>query len=65
MWICEKIGRRISYIEGLKAGNEYYLPPEILYEDEKYVIFTENLSKKDEKLFKLIHEVIENVRNNQ
>ncbi|ONN26514.1 hypothetical protein XJ44_08610 [Thermosipho affectus] len=62
IWINKKIGKRISFIE--KAGNEYYLPPEVLYEDSEYIIFCENIhSKDDEYLRKLLLEVIKYARN--
>ncbi|SHH22417.1 hypothetical protein [Thermosipho atlanticus] len=63
IWVCQKIGRRISYIEGLKAGKEYYLPPEILWENENYVIFGENVNTKDIEFNQLLNEVIKIVRN--
>lgn len=62
IWINKKIGRRISFIE--KAGNEYYLPPMVVYEDDKFIIFVENLKRSDEKLKKLIQEVVDCARNN-
>ena len=43
VWIARKIGKRISFISGLKAGKERFLPPEVVYEDEKIVIFSEGL----------------------
>ncbi|HIP92151.1 MAG TPA: hypothetical protein EYH25_01650 [Thermotoga sp.] len=46
IWIAKKIGKRISYISGLKAGKEKFLPPEVVYEDEKIVIFSEDLPEK-------------------
>jgi len=46
IWIAKKIGRRISYISGLKAGKERFLPPDVVYEDEKIVIFSEGLPKE-------------------
>ena len=45
VWIARKIGKRISFIPGLKAGKERFLPPEVVYEDEKIVIFSEGLPK--------------------
>ncbi|ABR31442.1 hypothetical protein SU69_08115 [Thermosipho melanesiensis] len=62
IWINKKIGKRTSFVE--KAGNEYYLPPEVIYEDEEFIIFSENLNKKDDDfLKKILHEVIEYARN--
>lgn len=39
VWICEKIGRRLSCIA--RAGEETYSESYQVYEDEKYVVFAE------------------------
>jgi len=48
IWVCEKIGRRISYIQGLKAGEERYLPAQVVFENERYAVMCEieHISKK-------------------
>ncbi|MDK2886481.1 MAG: hypothetical protein PWP54_1039 [Thermosipho sp. (in: thermotogales)] len=63
IWIAQKIGKRISFINKLKAGKEYFLPPKILWENENFVIFSENLNSLDAELQQLLNEVIDIVRN--
>ncbi|AMW32154.1 hypothetical protein SAMN04488510_11925 [Fervidobacterium changbaicum] len=49
LWVCEKIGRRLSCIA--RAGEETYGESFIVYEDEKYVAFCEkNLSTEERSL---------------
>ncbi|QTA37677.1 hypothetical protein JYK00_08090 [Thermosipho ferrireducens] len=63
IWICEKIGKRISFIEGLKAGKEFFMPPQIVYEDNEIIIFTENLTETNDEFHTLLKEVIYLVHN--
>jgi len=60
IWIAKKIGRRISYISGMKAGKERFLPPDVVYEDEKIVIFSEGLPE-DAKCA-VAKEILKNLR---
>jgi len=39
VWICRKVGKRMSCIA--RAGSENYSEAFISYEDEKYALFTE------------------------
>ncbi|MGC8902305.1 MAG: hypothetical protein ACP5KD_02995 [Fervidobacterium sp.] len=39
IWICEKIGRRLSCIA--RSGEENYCESFKIYEDQKYVVFAE------------------------
>jgi len=41
IWVCEKIGKRISYIQGLKAGEERYLPAQVVFANERYAVMCE------------------------
>lgn len=47
IWICEKIGRRLSCIA--RAGEESYCESYIAYEDDKYAVFCEREITDDEK----------------
>ncbi len=58
IWICEKIGRRLSCIA--LAGDERYTESFIVYEDEKYLMFAEREIDEDE--YVLIREIIERVK---
>jgi len=49
VWICEKIGRRLSCIA--RAGEESYSESFIAYEDERYVVFCEREISEGEKSF--------------
>lgn len=57
VWIARRIGKRISYIDGLKAGRERYEPYEILHDDGEFVIFVEGV-EKDGWLEKKIDEMM-------
>ncbi len=47
VWICEKVGRRLSCIA--RAGEENYGEAYQVYEDEKYMVFSERqLSTSEE-----------------
>ncbi|MGQ9856177.1 MAG: hypothetical protein ACUVQF_05525 [Fervidobacterium sp.] len=58
IWICEKIGRRLSCIA--RAGDEKYSESFIVYEDEKYLMFAEREVDEDE--YVLIREIVERVK---
>jgi hypothetical protein len=58
IWIAQKIGKRISFVKNLKAGNEYFSPPQILWENQKYIIFAENVNSLDDNFQKKLNEVI-------
>ncbi len=58
IWICEKIGKRFSCIA--RYGEEQYTESEVIYEDEKYIVFVENVT--EEILKAHITEVIKNAR---
>ncbi len=58
IWICEKIGKRFSCIA--KYGKEQYTESEVVYEDEKYIVFVENVTEEILKVH--ITEVIKNAR---
>jgi hypothetical protein len=47
IWICEKIGRRLSCIA--RAGEESYRESFIAYEDDKYAVFCECEITDEEK----------------
>jgi len=47
IWICEKIGRRLSCIA--RAGEESYCESYIAYEDDKYAVFCEREITDGEK----------------
>jgi len=40
-WVCEKVGRRMSYLAPLKAGEERYCEPMVLFEDDRFVLFVQ------------------------
>lgn len=44
LWINKKQGRRVECI--FKIGNEQFIESDILYEDEKYIIRGQNISKQ-------------------
>jgi len=55
VWICRKVGKRMSCIA--RAGSENYSEAFISYEDENYVLFTEmEITSDDEK--ELINELM-------
>jgi len=55
VWICRKVGKRMSCIA--RAGSENYSETFISYEDENYVLFTEReITSDDEK--ELINELM-------
>ena len=62
VWVCKKIGKRISFIQGLKAGVERFESPKIIFEDEEFVIFaqTEDICPE---LIESARKVINCVRN--
>ncbi|WP_018962479.1 hypothetical protein [Coprothermobacter platensis] len=41
IWVCEKVGRRMSYLPPLKAGEDKYIEPQIICEDEKFALLGE------------------------
>ena len=47
IWVCEKIGRRLSCIA--RAGEESYRESFIAYEDDKYAVFCEREITDEEK----------------
>lgn len=47
IWLCEKIGKRLSCIA--RAGEETYSESYVVYEDEKYVLFAEREFSVEEK----------------
>lgn len=62
VWVCEKVGRRISFIQGLKAGNESFEPPKVVFEDEKFVVFAQ-VENEYPQLVEAARKVIDCVRN--
>lgn len=62
VWVCEKIGKRVSFIQGLKAGLERFEPPKIVFEDERFVVFAQ-VENVCPELIKAAGKVIECVRN--
>ncbi|ODN30510.1 hypothetical protein [Fervidobacterium thailandense] len=48
IWLCEKIGKRLSCIA--RAGEETYSESYVVYEDQKYVLFAERELSDDEKV---------------
>ena len=65
IWVARRMGRRVSYIEGLKAGKELYAPAEILLDDGEYVIFGEGMKRSewlDERLEKIVKILRKGVR---
>jgi hypothetical protein len=57
VWICEKIGRRLSCIA--RAGEENYSESFIAYEDERYIVFCEREVSESERAFlsKMVEEI--------
>jgi len=47
VWICRKVGKRMSCIA--RAGSENYSEAFISYEDENYVLFTEREITRDDE----------------
>ncbi len=64
IWVCEKIGKRISHIPGLKAGEERFVPPMVGFEDENYVVFVQ-VNEMSEQLRTMCEKVIECVRSDR
>jgi hypothetical protein len=64
IWVCEKIGKRISHIPGLKAGEERFVPPMVGFEDEKYVVFVQ-ADEMSDQLKDMCEKVIECVRSDR
>ena len=57
IWVAKRIGRRISYIDGLKAGKEMFIPYEIVYDDGEYVVFAEGIDI-DEWVLRKVEDLI-------
>lgn len=62
VWVCEKIGKRVSFIQGLKEGLERFEPPKIIFEDEKFVVFAQ-IEDVCPELVDAARKVIDCVRN--
>lgn len=61
IWICEKIGRRLSCIG--RAGEESYEQAFVVYENEKYVLFAERkFTDQERQLAAQIAETVERTR---
>ncbi|MBO8140157.1 MAG: hypothetical protein J7J43_00300 [Thermosipho sp. (in: Bacteria)] len=58
IWIAQKIGKRISFIKNLKAGKEFFTSPKILWENENFIIFAENVNSIDNNFQETLNEVI-------
>ncbi len=61
IWICEKVGKRFSCIA--RYGEEKYSESRVVFEDERYVVFCENLN--DQQTEEQIIEVMKNARKRQ
>jgi len=48
IWVCEKIGRRLSCIA--RAGEETYSESYQIYEDERYVVFAEKEIRNEQEI---------------
>lgn len=59
IWLAKRIGKRLAYIDGMKAGKEKFLPAKELYEDRGIVILSEGLDKMDQKLFQTFKKVVD------
>ncbi len=64
IWVCEKVGKRISHIPGMKAGEESFVPPVVGFEDEKYIVFVELQTLSDE-IKQMCKKVVECVRSDR
>jgi len=64
IWVCEKVGRRISHIPGLRAGEERFVPPLVAFEDEEYVVFAQ-LDRVSDQLKQMCKKVIDCVRSDR
>ncbi len=62
VWVCEKFGKRVSFIQGLKAGPERFEPPRVVFEDEKFVVFAQ-VENEYPQLVEAARKVIDCVRN--
>ena len=62
IWVARRIGRRISYLNGLKAGEEMFESSKILHDDGEYVIFAEGIAE-DEWVKKKIKEFMNLLKN--
>ncbi|WP_041081058.1 hypothetical protein [Thermotoga profunda] len=62
VWVCKKIGKRVSFIQGLKAGVERFESPKIIFEDEDFVIFAQ-VENVCPELIEIARGVIDCVRN--
>ncbi len=64
VWVAKRIGKRISYIEGLKAGKESFLPPEIIWDDGEIVVFAEKVvvNEDKEKLLEKLSQILKEKR---
>ncbi|HBJ80898.1 MULTISPECIES: hypothetical protein [Pseudothermotoga] len=61
VWVCKKVGRRISFINDLKAGIEKFEPPQVICEDDRYVVLAQ-VEKPSSEMVELCWKVIDCVR---
>jgi len=65
IWLARKVGRRLAYINGMKAGKERFLPAKKLYESKEIVVLSEGLEKVDQKLLQTLDKVVEYFANKE
>lgn len=61
VWVCRKIGKRISFINDLKAGIERFEQPKILYQDSEFIVFAQ-VQEIHKELIDLAKKVVDCVR---
>lgn len=58
IWLCEKVGRRLSCVG--RAGEERYDESFIVYEDERFVLFAEREFSDEER--RVAEKIVASVR---
>lgn len=60
IWISEKVGKRWSCYGNLKAGEEQFLPAELVLESGRFGIFAENFPwNRREELLPILSRILE------
>lgn len=59
IWLAKKIGKRLAYINEMKAGEEKFLPADKIYEKGDIVVFSEGLRDLNSEILEILEKVVE------
>jgi len=65
IWLAKRIGKRLAYINGMKAGRERFLPAEKIYEKDNIVVFAEGLKKPIDEIHDVLEKAVEKFVNKE